>query len=79
MSWYEGQGSTEILAQKALQIITIHKATARSNGEAELYMDKFENALQDLDDLETTYDPMMAKINFLTILKTRHTKLERKH
>ena len=28
-------------------------------------MDKFENALQNLEDLETPYDPIIAKVNIL--------------
>ena len=75
IKWYEGQGSTEILAKQALQVITTHKLTAKSYGGAELYMDKFENALKDLEDLETPYDPIMAKINFLNNIKDEAYKI----
>ena len=66
VDWYEGQGSTDALAKKALQIITSHKLTTKSYGGAELFMDKFEGVLQDLDDFGTPYDQRMAKINSLS-------------
>ena len=46
--WYEGQGSTETLARKALTTITTHQLTHSSFGGAESYLEKFETALQDL-------------------------------
>ena len=65
IKWYEEQGTTETLEKRAFQVITTHKLTMKSYGGAELYMDKFQNALQDLEDLETPYDPIMVKIHFL--------------
>ena len=68
-------GFTETLAKKVLQIITAYKLTARSHGGAELYMNKFKNVLQDLDDLETPYDPMMAKIDFFNNIEDEAYKV----
>ena len=56
-------------------MITTHKLAAKSYGGAELYMDKFENALQDLEDLKTPYDPFMAKINFLSNIEDEAYKI----
>ena len=67
--------SVEILAKQAVQVFTIPKLTTKSHGGAELYMDKFENALQDLEDLETPYDPIMAKINFLNNIEDEAYKI----
>ena len=53
------------MAKKALAIITTHKLTPRSYGGAELYMEKFENALQELEEMDKPYDSSLAKINFL--------------
>jgi len=55
----------ETMAKKALAIITTHKLTPRSYGGAELYMEKFENALQELEEMDKPYDSSLAKINFL--------------
>ena len=63
--WYEGLGSQETVAKKALEIIASHKLTSSSYGGADLYMEKFENALQDLDAMGQPYNMRMAKINFL--------------
>lgn len=63
--WYEGLGSQETVAKKALEIIASHKLTSSSYGGADLYMEKFENALQDLEAMGQPYNMRMAKINFL--------------
>jgi len=63
--WYEGLGSQETVAKKALEIIASHKLTTSSHGGADLYMEKFENALQDLEAMGQPYNMTMAKINFL--------------
>ena len=63
--WYEGQGSQETLAQEALTIISTHRLLPTSHGGANLYMEKFENALHDLLQMGKKYDDSMAKINFL--------------
>ena len=65
VKWYEGRGSSEAIVKKAQTIISTHKLTAKSHGGTELYMNKFENVLQDFKDLDTPYDPRMAKISFL--------------
>jgi len=63
--WYEGQGSQETLAKAALEVLATHKLTTTSHGRAELFMEKFETALRDLEDMGKPYDLKMAKINFL--------------
>ena len=63
--WYEGQGSQETLAQEALTVISTHRLLPTSHGGANLYMEKFENALHDLIQMGKKYDDSMAKINFL--------------
>jgi len=63
--WYEGQGSQETMVRKALEVISTHKLTSNSHGGADVYMEKFENALQDLDQIGQSYNLKMAKINFL--------------
>ena len=65
---------------KAPKIITAHKLIARSHGEAELNMGKFRNALKYLHDVETPYDPMMAKIYVLYNTENKvYITLRRKH
>ena len=53
------------MARKALEVISTHKLTSSSHGGADVYMEKFENALQDLDQIGQSYNLKMAKINFL--------------
>ena len=55
-TWFEGQGSQEAIAKKALETITSHKLTESSNGGAEAFMEKFEGALQELDEIGRSYD-----------------------
>ena len=43
-----------------------------------LYIGKFENALLDLDNLETPYVPMMAKINFWSKIEDKLYKIIKK-
>ena len=76
MKLNEGPGYIETLAKRVLKVIATHKLSSKSNGGAELYMDKFENVLQDLEDLETPYDPIMAKINFLNNIEDEAHKLQ---
>ena len=64
-NWFEDMGSQETIAKKALEVITTHKLTSNSHGGAELFLEKFENALQDLESISRPYDLSMAKINFL--------------
>jgi len=67
-TWFEGQGrSQEAIAKKAPETITSHKLTENSNGGTEAFMEKFEGALQELDEIGRSYDIGMAKINFLTM------------
>ena len=73
--WYEGQGSTETLARKALTTITTHQLTHNSFGGAESYLEKFETALQDLEEIDKPYDLAMAKIHFLTNIKDDEYKI----
>ena len=59
----------ETMAKKALAIITTHKLTPRSYGGAELYMENFENILQELEEMDKPYDLSLAKIKFLANIK----------
>jgi len=54
----------EILACKALTVINTHRLTSQSFGGGEVYLEKFESALLDLEEIEKPYDMAMAKINF---------------
>ena len=76
MRLYEVQQYFESLAKKALKIINAYELTARSHGGSELYINKFENALQDLNYLKTSYDPMMAKMNLSKIERCETWYLE---
>ena len=75
---YEGQDSTETLAKQKLQVITTHKLIKKSYGRTELYIDKFETALQDLEDIQTPYDPIMAKIDLLNNITYEAQKITSK-
>ena len=46
-----------------------HKLTVNSHGGAEKYLEKFDGALQDLDDIGKPYDLSLAKINFLSSIE----------
>jgi len=72
---YEGQGSKETLARNALTTITTHQLTHNSYGGAEAYLDKFETALQDLEEIDKPYDLAMVKIHFLTNIKDNEYKI----
>lgn len=65
VKWFEGQGSQETIAQKALSILATHKLHHNSHGGADLYVEKFENALLDLQLINQPYNMTMAKIQFL--------------
>jgi len=41
----------EAIAKKALEVLTTHKLTVNSRGGAEVYMEKFEQALQELEEI----------------------------
>ena len=73
--WFENQGSIETQARKALTIINTHRLTANSFGGAELYLEKFESALQDLEEVGKPYDMAMAKINFLNNIQDEDYKI----
>ena len=53
LTWFENQGSIETLARKALTIINTHRLTPQSFGGAEVYLEKFESALLDLEEIES--------------------------
>ena len=65
VKWFESQGSQETIAQKALSILATHKLHHTSHGVADLYVEKFENALLDLQLINQPYNMTMAKIQFL--------------
>ena len=73
--WFEGQGSKETVAKDALTVITTHKLTSNSFGGADKYMEKFENAMQELIRIEKPYDLTMAKINFLSNIQDPEYKI----
>ena len=48
-----------------MAIINNHKLEANSHGGAEVFLEKFEQAIQDMKSVGTPYDAKMAKINLL--------------
>ena len=73
--WYKGQESTATLANRIPQVITTNKLTVNSYFGASLHMDDVSKALQHLEHLETPYNTIMAKINFLNNIEEKTTKL----
>lgn len=51
VSWFEDQGSEETISTKALAVITNNKLTANSHGGAEAFLEKFQQAILDLETL----------------------------
>ena len=64
-TWYEGQGSEETIAQQAYAIITQHKLTPNSRGGAELFLEKYQQAMLDLENVGEPVGNKMAKIHLL--------------
>ena len=64
-NWFEDMGSQETSAKKAIEVITTHKLTSTSHGGAELFLEKSENILEDLQSISRPYDLSISKINFL--------------
>ena len=48
-----------------MAVINNHKLEANSHGGAEVFLEKFEQAIQDMKSVGTPYDAKMAKINLL--------------
>ena len=44
-AWFEGQGSEETIATTAMAVINNHKLEANSHGGAEVFLEKFEQAI----------------------------------
>ena len=65
VKWFEGQGSKEKITHKALSVLEKHKLDHNSHGGTDLYVEKFENDLLDLQMINHPYNMMMAKIQFL--------------
>ena len=65
VEWFEGQGSQETIAQKALSILATHKLHHNSHGGADLYVEKFKNASLDLQLINQPYNMTLEKIQFL--------------
>ena len=63
--WYEGQGSNESIAKRAMKILHTTKFTSQTPNGADGYIYTFEQALQDLEETKHVYDPTMKKIMFL--------------
>ena len=76
----KGSGFVRSNSYKALIIIPAHKLTAKSYGCADLiYINKFNNSLQDLKDLDTPYDPRMTRANFHVIFEDEAYNITRRN
>ena len=63
--WYEGQGSNESIAKRAMKLLHTSRFTSTTQNGADGYIQTFEQALQDLEETKHYYDPTMRKIMFL--------------
>jgi hypothetical protein len=63
--WYNGQGSNESIAKRAMKILHTTKFTSQTPGGADGYIYTFDQALQDLEETKHVYDPTVKKIMFL--------------
>ena len=65
VDWYEGQGSTNSVAKRAMSVLHNLKLTRSTTNYVEGYIARFEEALQDLAETGHEYDSVMKKITFL--------------
>jgi hypothetical protein len=73
--WYEGQGSNESVAKRAMKILHSSKLTSATPNGADGYIQIFEQALQDLEETKHYYDPTMKKIMFLDNIQDEAYKI----
>ena len=66
IEWYEGQGSMEAIAKRAMETLQTLQLTRGTRFGAEGYISRFEQAIQDLQETNHEYDEVMKKITFLS-------------
>ena len=66
IEWYEGQGSMEAIAKRAMETLQTLQLTRGTRNGAEGYISRFEQAIQDLHETNHEYDEVMKKITFLS-------------
>ena len=64
--WYEGQGSSDSMAMRAVNTLSGIRMTCDTRNGVEGYIAKFEEALQDLKETGHEWDDIMKKITFLS-------------
>ena len=64
--WYEGQGSSDSVAMRAVNTLSGIRLTHDTKNGVEGYISKFEEALQDLKETGHEWDDIMKKITFLS-------------
>ena len=64
--WYEGQGSSDSVAMRAVNTLSGIRLTRDTRNGVEGYISKFEEALQDLKETGHEWDDIMKKITFLS-------------
>ena len=75
VDWYEDQGSEETIATTAISVINNHKLTPTSHGGVENFLEKFQQALLDLDLLGQPYSTKLAKVNLLNNIQDDEYKV----
>ena len=65
VDWYEGQGSEETIAAKALNVITTHKLNTNTHGGAEAFLERYQQAVLDLENVGEPCGEKMAKLHLL--------------
>ena len=75
VDWYEDQGSEETIATNTIAVINNHKLTPTSHGGAENFLEKFQQALLDLDILGQPYSTKLAKVNLLNNIQDDEYKV----
>ncbi len=63
--WYEGQGSKNNIARRALQTLQNLTLTRDAVGGVEAYISTFEDALTSLDEVGESYSENLKKMTFL--------------
>ena len=65
VEWYEGQGSTNSVAKRAMTVLHSLKLTRSTTNYVKGYIARFEEALHDLAETGHEYDAVMKQITFL--------------
>jgi hypothetical protein len=73
--WYEGQGSNEAVAKRAMKMLHSSKLTSATTNGADGFIQIFEQALQDLEETNHFYDPTMKKLIFLDNIQDEAYKI----